>query len=263
MEGNVGGVEYGVSRRPVDREGLIPGVAVGQRHEDAPVAGQEALVPDDAGSVGSAEQLPAVVPDPGYAPGDPAVASVQQPDGVLDGFKYGNIGAAKAGSAGLLEVEGLVDGRVVQLPEESSVAFQHDGFQGAVVRRSEGMPSVIPDVDRLCAFRIGQQVAELIMEGLAVLEIRAIVRLESDGCYTTFYAENGERTLVTKNIKEFEKLLPAEKFARVHTSHIVNVDFVKKFLREINVAVMSDGSQVPISRRKKSEFLKMLWLQNV
>ena len=101
------------------------------------------------------------------------------------------------------------------------------------------------------------------MEGLAVLEIRAIVRLESDGCYTTFYAENGERTLVTKNIKEFEKLLPAEKFARVHTSHIVNVDFVKKFLREINVAVMSDGSQVPISRRKKSEFLKMLWLQNV
>ncbi|MCB0630791.1 MAG: LytTR family DNA-binding domain-containing protein [Saprospiraceae bacterium] len=101
-------------------------------------------------------------------------------------------------------------------------------------------------------------------EGYAFYELSEIVRLESSGNYTTFYIQDGQRTTVAKTIKEYETLLPAENFYRVHQSHIVSLKHVRKVLKEDNgVAVMVDGSKVPISRRKKDTFLTLLTRQSI
>lgn len=96
-------------------------------------------------------------------------------------------------------------------------------------------------------------------EGMVFLRIEDIVRLESDGSYTTFYLLNKEEHLISRPMKDFEDLLADHDFFRLHQSHIVHLPFVKKILREDGgYALMEDGYKVPIARRRKDDFLDLL-----
>ena len=98
-------------------------------------------------------------------------------------------------------------------------------------------------------------------EGMIFLEIDQIVHLESEGSYTTFYLMNQEKHLIARPMKDFEDMLPEAVFFRLHQSHIVNLNFVKKVLREDGgYALMADGFKVPIARRRKEEFMEVLQL---
>lgn len=96
-------------------------------------------------------------------------------------------------------------------------------------------------------------------EGLTMMKVKDILRLESDGGYTTFFSIQGEKAMVTRSIGEFEDILPSPSFFRVHVSHLINVGLVKKYVREDGgYILMEDGSRLPIARRRKDEFLAML-----
>lgn len=96
-------------------------------------------------------------------------------------------------------------------------------------------------------------------EGIIYLRLKEITRLESEGNYTYFYTEDGDKILVARTLKEFGDLLPAELFYRLHQSHIVNLREVRKVLKEDGgYALMSGGVKVPVSRRRKEELLERL-----
>ena len=96
-------------------------------------------------------------------------------------------------------------------------------------------------------------------EGLVFLRLEDIVNLEADGNYTTFYLRNGEKHVVVRPLKEFEDLLPSEMFFRTHQSHIVNLNFIKKYLKEDGgYVILENGSKVIVARRRKDEFLELL-----
>ncbi len=96
-------------------------------------------------------------------------------------------------------------------------------------------------------------------EGMHFIETSDIVRLQADVNYTTFYLNSKERITVTKTIKSFEDLLPEDSFFRPHQSHIVNLKYVKKILKEDGgYALMEDDSKVSISRRKKDHFITVM-----
>ena len=98
----------------------------------------------------------------------------------------------------------------------------------------------------------------LASEGLSLLKLQEILRLESQGNYTTFYTAN-ERIIVSRSLKEYEELLPEDRFFRIHQSHLVNLHYVRKVLKEDGGAVlMEDGSRLPLSRRKKDAFILKL-----
>lgn len=98
-----------------------------------------------------------------------------------------------------------------------------------------------------------------IKDGIVYLSISEIVRVESDGAYSIFYTDGGKKHLSSKNLGEYEEILPALGFFRVHRSHMVNVKKVKKFIRsDGNFIEMEDGSMVEIARRKKDEFLQLM-----
>lgn len=93
-------------------------------------------------------------------------------------------------------------------------------------------------------------------EGLVFLRLDHLIRLESEGNYTTFFMANKEKYVASKPIKEYEEMLPADVFFRTHQSHIVQMAFIKKILKEDGgYAEMEDGSKIPIARRRKEEFL--------
>jgi two-component system LytT family response regulator len=94
------------------------------------------------------------------------------------------------------------------------------------------------------------------MEGLVFINISDIIQLESSGSYTTFYLINEEKHLVARPMKDFEDLMPEKSFFKIHQSHIININLVKKVLREDGgFAIMSNGLRIPIARRRKDEFL--------
>ncbi len=94
-------------------------------------------------------------------------------------------------------------------------------------------------------------------EGIHILPLNETIRLESDGCYTSFFTANGERIVVTRAIGEFEHLTESGPFFRVHQSHIVNLNFVRKVLKEDGgFVVLDSGVKVPIARRRKDEFFQ-------
>ncbi|MBK6931526.1 MAG: LytTR family transcriptional regulator [Saprospirales bacterium] len=65
-------------------------------------------------------------------------------------------------------------------------------------------------------------------------------------------------------MKDFEELLPEAVFFRLHQSHIVNLTFVKKILREDGgYALLEDGAKVPVARRRKDALMDVLRQQNL
>ncbi|MEM9545703.1 MAG: LytTR family DNA-binding domain-containing protein [Bacteroidota bacterium] len=93
-------------------------------------------------------------------------------------------------------------------------------------------------------------------EGLEFLEAKGIVRCESSGNYTWIYMDNNDKHLVSKTLKEIEGMLDSRRFYRVHHSHLVNISFIKKYLKgKDGTLVLKNGELVPVSRTKKSNLL--------
>lgn len=101
-----------------------------------------------------------------------------------------------------------------------------------------------------------KKVALPTQEGFEFVNQDEIVRCESDSNYTTVILKNGKDIVVSRTLKDIEKMLDEEYFARVHHSHVINLEMIKKYHKGSGgIIVMDNGDQVSVSRSKKSEFL--------
>lgn len=92
------------------------------------------------------------------------------------------------------------------------------------------------------------------------VNIQDIVNCESDKNYTTFYFINAPKLVVSTNLKEYEKLLTLFNFFRTHQSHLINMAYFDHFIKTDggNTIVMKNKAEIPLSARKKEEFLILL-----
>ena len=94
---------------------------------------------------------------------------------------------------------------------------------------------------------------------IKVVRVPEIVRCESTGSYTLFFMKGGEQVLVTRTLKEYDSLLSSQGFIRVHQSHLVNLDYVREFVKvDGGYLVLDDRSEIPVASRKKSLVMKVL-----
>ncbi len=92
-------------------------------------------------------------------------------------------------------------------------------------------------------------------EGMEYLNPKDIIRIEADRSYSWFYLTGERKMLVSKNLKEFQDLLSDRHFFRPHNSHLINLKYVKKYIRrEGGYIEMLDGSEIPVSRNRKDLF---------
>ena len=95
-------------------------------------------------------------------------------------------------------------------------------------------------------------------DGLEFLMIGHIIRIESSSYYSKVFLVNRTPLLVTRLLKDFEEILAPYRFFRVHNSHLVNLRYIRKFVRGDGGQVyMDNGDVVDVSRRRKDEFLKL------
>lgn len=101
-------------------------------------------------------------------------------------------------------------------------------------------------------------------EGLELHNINDIVRCEAQRGYTYIYLQSGQKILSSRNIKEFEELLPESIFFRIHNSHLVNLNFVKKYQKGRGGYIeMTDGMQLEVAIRRKDELLARFGYKNL
>lgn len=94
-----------------------------------------------------------------------------------------------------------------------------------------------------------------------VVNVSDIIRCESQRNYTLFYIKGNKQILVTRTLKEFEDMLEDSGFVRVHHSHLINISYLKEFVKsDGGYALMTDGSEVPVAVRKKEHLLQLLGL---
>jgi two-component system, LytTR family, response regulator len=96
-------------------------------------------------------------------------------------------------------------------------------------------------------------------EGIEFVPIKNILHIESKSNYSKIFLPDNKTIMVTKILKDFEEMLMPYNFYRVHNSHLINLNYIKKYIRSEGGQVMlQDGTVIDISRRKKEEFLKMI-----
>ena len=98
-------------------------------------------------------------------------------------------------------------------------------------------------------------------KGLEYINLKDIVRFAADGRYTNIHLINGNSLTVSKSIGEYDDLIDEPYFYKPHKSFIININYVKKYLKQDGGSIiMEDGSEVLIARNKRDEFLEIMKL---
>ena len=96
------------------------------------------------------------------------------------------------------------------------------------------------------------------LNGYEFIQLDHLICLEADGAYTLAHLQNKQKLVITKTIKEVEKLLDTRLFFRTHRSYLVNLRHIKRYDTEKNLIMMPDDHEIPLARRRRDEFREML-----
>lgn len=96
-------------------------------------------------------------------------------------------------------------------------------------------------------------------QSLLFFEMNDIIYLEAMRNYTLIHFTNHPKLTASKTLKDFEELLPVPTFFRIHHSCIININYIKKYLKGDGGQVeLMNGIFLDVARRKKDEFLKVI-----
>lgn len=92
--------------------------------------------------------------------------------------------------------------------------------------------------------------------GLIFVKLTDIIYCESSGNYTHFFLQNGKKNIVSRQLGEYEKLLPEASFIRIHDKYIINLAYIKEYKKGSGGEVLlENGRELPVSSRRKEDFL--------
>lgn len=135
----------------------------------------------------------------------------------------------------------------------------------AAIGRAENSPRRIlqEQVSQLAQYTkpkasLPEKIALTTAEGLVFKKINDIVRCESDRMYTVVVMADGEKMMVSKPMGQLEEILEGGDFFRVHNSHLINMNHIRRFVRaDGGYVVMDDGATVSVARNRKEDFLEL------
>jgi two-component system, LytTR family, response regulator len=98
-------------------------------------------------------------------------------------------------------------------------------------------------------------------DGVHFFTIEDIIRLEADRSYTHIHLANKKPFIASKTLRHFEEMLDEFHFIRTHKSHLVNPRHITRISNDNEFVLLTDGTKVEVSRRKKEEVLQQLNLR--
>jgi two-component system LytT family response regulator len=145
--------------------------------------------------------------------------------------------------------------------------FGEERFAEALSRaraRLQGREPV-PDIERLVAegrSRQGPVERVLIRDGsqVHVLAVQKIDYIEAQDDYVCFKAE-GKQYLKDQTMGALETTLDPSRFVRIHRSYLLNIERIARvelYAKDSRVAILRDGTRLPVSRAGYARLSKLL-----
>ena len=129
-------------------------------------------------------------------------------------------------------------------------------FEGAVGRARDK----IREKKNLEHSSIERKIGVATLSGYEFIDAKDIIWCTSSSGYTHFNCADGKKLISSRNLGFYEDLLYARNFYRIHNSSIINLRFLKSYIKgKISYVVLTDGTRLEISQRRKGEFLEMLF----
>ncbi len=142
-------------------------------------------------------------------------------------------------------------------PDELKVAVQrHLEKKESAQQKKEMFDNLVANIEKkeVKDFKIAVPSSE----GVYFFMIDDILRMEADRSYTHIHLINRKPFIASKTLKHFEEMLDEFKFIRTHKSHLVNPKHITRISNDNEFVLLTDGSKVEVSRRKKEEVQEQL-----
>lgn len=108
-------------------------------------------------------------------------------------------------------------------------------------------------------YKAQKKIAINTAESLVVLNVNDIIRCESKRNYTNLHLNGSKTILISKTLKAFDELLECYHFWRVHKSHLINLNYLDKYVKsEGGHVLLKDGTKIPVSTRRREKLFRML-----
>lgn len=136
-----------------------------------------------------------------------------------------------------------------QLKDAIARTLEKRGTAGAEQRKEQLVESTRPGA-ALSGISIPSK------DGFVMVKLEEIIWCEAVNYYTVFHLAGKRELVATRTLKDFEELLDASGFARIHHSHLINLAHLARYIKGAGgQVVMSDGKTLDVSRRKKDELM--------
>ncbi len=102
------------------------------------------------------------------------------------------------------------------------------------------------------------------LQGLQFVKLSQICYVESSGNYSNFFLADNTKIMVSRQLGEYEKLLPADNFVRIHDKHIINLTCIKEYIKGSGgEVILENGARLSVAARRKDELLSRFekWLR--
>ncbi len=112
-------------------------------------------------------------------------------------------------------------------------------------------------MDNLSALNTQHQKVVLpLMDGFMVVKLQEIVYCEAQDNFTCFYLTDGQKPLICRKLKFYENTLPQHGFCRVHRSFMINLEYVKRYIKgKGGTVIMTNGKEIQVANARKQDFL--------
>lgn len=103
-----------------------------------------------------------------------------------------------------------------------------------------------------------QRIALTTNDGMIFVPTTDIIYCEAESNYTKVVLSGGKKIVVSKVLKDIDEALSGPDFCRVHSSFLINVNRIKKYVRgDGGYLIMDDDANISISRNRRQEFMDL------
>ena len=125
-----------------------------------------------------------------------------------------------------------------------------DELIDVVLRIHREQQSQLPTFDDKLSLRDAQ--------GTEFIEFSEIRLCEASNNYTIIHFKNDQQKIASKTLKNIQNELPSNQFIRIHQSYIVNIAFIKKYLKSDGGTVeLDNGKRYSVSKSYRESFLSL------
>ncbi|WP_448518615.1 LytR/AlgR family response regulator transcription factor [Rhodoflexus sp.] len=96
-------------------------------------------------------------------------------------------------------------------------------------------------------------------DNIHIVAISDIIRLEAASNYTQFHLADNRKIMISKTLKDYERLLEEYFFFRCHQSHLINLHYLQRIgKKDGGSVIMKDNTELPLATRKRDALIELL-----